>query len=724
MNATHGHHVDPAMTGGSGEASVALLWWFSIAREREVMKRQIFILLAVLLILLCHSMAHSSQWSFLLGGARDEAYSLQQTVDGGFIVAGDTYSYGAGASDVYVLKLNADGTVAWQKTYGGDYIDLAYSIQQTADGGYIVAGEATSLVRGTDAWVLKLNANGTVAWQKVYGGVYGDVARSIQQTGVGGYIMAGQTSSFGVGPSVVWVLKLNADGFVAWQKTHSRSGSLMNPSYDFASSVQQTADGGYVIVGRTYFSNVNHDYDVSVLKLNEDGSVAWEKTYGGSDNDFAWSIQQTADGGYIVAGFTFSFGAGSDDAWILKLNSDGSAAWQKAYGGASVDRANSVQQTADGGYIVAGFTQSFGAGRNDAWVVKLNANGTVAWQKTYGGVFNDEAYSVRQTSDGGYIVAGSTESYGVGGSDVWILKLDQNAGISGCSAGAPTDVVPMDSSAIVTSPDVSIGPSIVSDMPTTATVLDTTVTPVTVCSANYDDFMLRVFIDGRGTGRVTSDPSRMDCTNNCIGFFLSDSTVTLTATPDPGASLISWSVACDAGGQVTMDADKTCVATFTTPADFSGTPVFGSLPLLVNFTDLSLNSPMFWLWDFGDRGSASISSPSHVYRRPGLYTVLLTTTGVAGPALARKVGYVTVGPCAQGPVRVAGPAYFTSVGSAYGVIVSSGTIEIQAMEFAETVNLMESKTVLLTGGYTCDYGTRIGDSLIRGSLMIGGTADQ
>jgi len=344
------------------------------------------------------------------GSSNDQAYSIQQTTDGGYIVAGYTWSFGAGYDDVYILKVNSDGSLAWQKTFGGSSYDAAYSIQQTTDGGYIVAGYMSG-----DVDVLKLNPDGSLAWQKTFGGSSYDAAYSIQQTNDGGYIVAGGTESFGAGGRDVYILKLNSDGSLAWQKTFDES------YVDVANSIQQTTDGGYIVaVGTESFGAGGYAY---ILKLNSDGSLAWQKTFEGGS---AYSIQQTTDGGYIVAGYTNSFGAIYRDAYIVKLNSDGSLAWQKTFGGSNWDEAYSIQQTTDGGYIVAGYTASFGAGSYDAYVLKLSSDGSLAWQKTFGGNDHEKAYSIQQTTDSGYIVAGYTWSFGAGYDDVYILKLDSN----------------------------------------------------------------------------------------------------------------------------------------------------------------------------------------------------------------------------------------------------------------------------------------------------------
>jgi predicted secreted protein len=413
-----------------------------------------------------------SSWDRAYGGSDHYmAYSIQQTSDGGYILAGDTYSFDeAGYSniDLWVLKLDASGNAAWQKTYGGDEggweQDWARSIQQTSDGGYIVAGYTTSFdAVYYDAWVLKLDASGNAAWQKTYGGERFDWVYSIQQTSDEGYIMAGKTDSFGAGwgyPYDAWVLKLDASGNAAWQKTYGGSG------YDWAYSIQQTSDEGYIVAGKTDSFGVD-GCDTWVLKLDASGNAAWQKTYGGSNSDMAYFIQQTSDDGYILAGETKSFGAGDYDAWVLKLDASGNTAWQKTYGGSMYDMASSIQQTSDGGYILAGNTDSFGAGGRDTWILKLDASGNVAWQKTYGGSDSDWASSVQQTSDWGYVVAGGTKSFGAGDYNAWVLKLEVDGVISGsCPDGigadtnavvASTSVSPENSTATTETPNTMVG---------------------------------------------------------------------------------------------------------------------------------------------------------------------------------------------------------------------------------------------------------------------------
>jgi uncharacterized delta-60 repeat protein len=363
----------------------------------------------------------------------------------------------------------------WAKTYGGTNYDYAFSVQQTSDGGYIVAGATKSF--DVDAhkrvWVLKLDSTGSVTWQKAYGGS-DDAASSVEQTADGGYIVAGTTHSFGAGSYDAWVLKLDPRGSVMWQKTYGGS------DWDAAYSIEQTADGGYIVAGETFSFGAGYG-DVWVLKLNPIGGVTWQKTYGGDGTDAAYSVQQTGDNGYIVAGYTISFVAGIYvyDAWLLKLNSIGGVTWQKTYGGSDIDSAYSIEQTADGGYIVAGWTRSFGAGNDDAWVLKLNPTGSITWQKTCGSSYHDYAHSVQQTSDGGYMMAGYIATgynmfFEPEDCDAWLVKLGGDGDVvwnTGSSASThTTSVTPSDSNATTSTTPITTANS-------KATVQDTRVTP-------------------------------------------------------------------------------------------------------------------------------------------------------------------------------------------------------------------------------------------------------
>jgi uncharacterized UPF0146 family protein len=268
----------------------------------------------------------------------------------------------------FTLQTQGAQQVVWQKTFGGSDDDRARSVQETIDGGYIVAGYTWSSSEWEDVYILKLDANGNKLWEKTFGGSDNDGAWFIQQTIDGGYIVAGYTKSYGSGWYNAYLLKLDGAGNKVWEKVFGGS------SWDEARSIQQTNDGGYIVAGYTSSFGAG-SYDVYVLKLDTSGKEVWSKTFGGSSDDLAWSIQQTNDGGYIVAGYTKSFGAGSEDVYILKLDANGNKLWEKTFGGSYDERAYCIQQTRDGGYIVAGYTSSFGVGNYDVYIIKMDANG-------------------------------------------------------------------------------------------------------------------------------------------------------------------------------------------------------------------------------------------------------------------------------------------------------------------------------------------------------------
>jgi|GEM_PF-889737 len=405
------------------------------------------------------------EWEQNYGGSGDDyARSIQQTLDGGYIVAGESESNDGDVSgnngnrDYWILKLDGNGNIQWEQNYGGSGFDEPRSIQQTLDGGYIVAGYSSSNdgdVNGNngnfDYWILKLDATGNVQWEQNYGGSGWDYVNSIQQTLDGGYIVAGNSFSNdgdvsgNNGSFDYWILKLDETGNVQWEQSYGGSDS------EYAESIRQTLDGGYIVAGFSLSNNGdvsgnNGIYDYWILKLDGTGNVQWEQNYGGSGDDRAFSIQQTLDGGYIVAGYSLSNDGdvsgnnGNNDYWILKLDGTGNVQWKQNYGGSGTDLAQSIQQTLDGGYIVAGASTSNNgdvSGNNgiwDSWILKLDGTGNVQWEQSYGGSDSEYAQSIQQTLDGGYIVAGYSESNdgdvsgNNGGYDFWIVKLSNDCG--------------------------------------------------------------------------------------------------------------------------------------------------------------------------------------------------------------------------------------------------------------------------------------------------------
>lgn len=415
----------------------------------------------------------SIEWAKCYGGSGyDIATSTQQTNDGGYIVAGYTNSNDGdiagnhGGEDCWVVKLNSSGAMQWKKTYGGSGSDQFASIQQTSDGGYICGGRTKSYdgnvsgyhggYNADDAWVVKLNSTGEIMWQKSLGGDQAEACTQIIQTADGGYAITGYAGSYngdswiprrdGVGSLDYWIIKLNSSGIFQWQKR------LGGNADDLSYSLRETNDGGFVLAGSSStwiqieFSDVfrNHGIgtnDAWIVKVNSSGSIQWSNSLGGSSNDQANSIGCTNDGGYIVAGYSESNNGdvsenhGANDSWIVKLNSGGGIVWQKSLGGSGYENAISIQQINDGSYIVGGSSTSnngdvtINYGSNDYWIVNVSSTGNIIWQKSLGGSEEEVITSIKQTNDGGYIVAGYTKSNdgdvtgNHGSYDYWVVKL-------------------------------------------------------------------------------------------------------------------------------------------------------------------------------------------------------------------------------------------------------------------------------------------------------------
>jgi hypothetical protein len=368
-------------------------------------------------------------WQRTYGGDDDDqGRSVQQTSDGGFIVCGST-TRSTGYSDTYLIRTNAQGDTLWTRTCGGTKNDEGYSVQQTADGGYIVAGTTRSFgAGGSDVYLIRTDASGDTLWTRTYGGTNDDQGNCVQPTSDGGYIVAGWTYSFGASGHDVYLIKADADGDTLWTKTY---GGF---EWDEGFSVEQTADGGYVIGGYTSGFGAGA-YDVYVIKTNASGDTLWTRTYGGAELDYGYSIQQTSDGGYVIAGASTSFSGGPYDVYLVKTNASGDTLWTRTYG-PSEDGGYSVQQTADGGYIVAGFTYSHS--RWDVYLIKTDPKGDTLWTRTYGGSDYDAGYSVQQTTDGGYVVAGYTRSFGTGNTDVYLIRTDANVDVGPVATLSPS----------------------------------------------------------------------------------------------------------------------------------------------------------------------------------------------------------------------------------------------------------------------------------------------
>ena len=367
----------------------------------------------------------ADEWNRTFGGTEnDYVYSGQQTSDGGYVMAGSTYSFGNGERDFWLIKTDSSGNEQWNKTFGGTNEDRCKSVSQTSDGGYILTGYTYSYGAGRyDVWLLKTDSAGNEEWNRTYGWSDQDYGKSVQQTADGGYIIAGNTDiKIGSGINyAAWLIKVNETGYEEWNRTYD-----LTSKYDAFESVQQTSDGGYIAAGYAW---VYHDgkggYDFWLLKVNDTGVEEWNRTFGGASKDQAYEVRQTPDGGYILTGGTKSFGAGKHDLWLIKTDSNGNEEWNRTYGGAADDYGYSVDITTDGGFVVTGYTRSYSTGsKKDVWLVKKDSEGNEQGHMSFGSKARDDdyGYAVQQLSEYSYMIAGYTKSYGAGGSDAWLIR--------------------------------------------------------------------------------------------------------------------------------------------------------------------------------------------------------------------------------------------------------------------------------------------------------------
>jgi len=361
----------------------------------------------------------SVEWTQTIGGDMiDWGNCIKQTSDGGYIVTGtyDRSYWYPWNGFFYLLKTDVSGVEEWNIKLGGDMEYNGNCVQQTSDGGYIVAGYV-GYGATLDGGLLKADANGNVIWMFNYGGADYDVFYGVLQTSDGGYIAMGSSGSYSLdGNHDVWLLKTDANGVEEWSQTFGES------NYDHGQSIQHTSDGGYIIVGDTDSFGAGMS-DVYLVKTDSSGNEEWSQTFGGTGWDSGYSVQQTTDNGYIITGCIEE--SGSSNVYLVKTDSSGNEEWSQTFGGAEYDVGHSVQQTTDGGYILTGYYSDSADFTADLCLIKTDANGIEEWSQTFGeGNGNDEVGNcICPTSDEGYIITGYTGSWSAGNLDVWLIKL-------------------------------------------------------------------------------------------------------------------------------------------------------------------------------------------------------------------------------------------------------------------------------------------------------------
>nr|WP_319538551.1 PKD domain-containing protein [uncultured Methanospirillum sp.] len=534
-------------------------------------------------------------WQKCFGGSGGEAaISLARTTDGGYIFCGYTNSTDGnvtgnhGNYDYWVVKFDAKGAIEWQRSLGGSDIDIGMTVNQTADNGYLITGYSYSTdgnVTGNhgadDVWALKLSSNGTSEWSTSLGGSKHDWAYSGIQTADGGFFIGGGAGSNdgnvsgNHGDYDVWVEKLTGNGTLEWQKC------LGGSSEDRATSVVAAPEGGYLAAGVSESTDGdvtgNHgDYDAWIVGLNTTGGLEWQTCLGGSGDDGATSIISTKDGGYLIGGYTNSTDGnvsgnhGYYDAWIVKLDAQGNLTWQKCLGGTGDDGAESVTQDSDGGYLIAGYTNSDEGdvsgnhGDYDAWTLKLDAEGNLKWQKCLGGTGDDNAWSLVQVASERYMVAGYAASNdgdvsgNQGNYDVWVVDITRP------DSEKPTPTVDMET--LLSQPGPNGGTSMLGS------------------------------VDNWSLNAVTTENG---------------------PTENEGSS----------------DALK---------VSFTPDETKGSAPLTVAFTSACQGDPTSYYWNFGDGTTSGEKDPVHTYTVPETYSVTLKIMNETSGAIGVLPDSITV----------------------------------------------------------------------------------
>jgi len=367
------------------------------------------------------------------GGADDYGIKVLQTSDGGYLVAAITESFGAGYRDIFLIKTSDLGDTLWTRTIGGTGGEQPSALKVTSDNQFIIAGSTGSKgAGGYDVYLLKIDQNGDTIWTRTYGGIEDEDGCDVIETIDGGYLVVGGTRSFATGSSSMYAIKTNSVGDTLWTKTYTKKSS------NICSSVVQLSDSGYFFVGQTLLPGQISTSDCYFVRTDMAGDTIWTKTYGGADYDGAFLVYKENGGNIVISGTTKSFGAGGFDIFLSMFNINGEEIWIKTYGGALDDYGGIFSPTTDGGYIISGYTENYGAGNQDMFLIKTDTFGDTLWTRTFGG-YNDEwSGSVIQTLDNGFIISGYSNSFG-NGIEVYLVKTNPE-GISGLPQIIPQNI--------------------------------------------------------------------------------------------------------------------------------------------------------------------------------------------------------------------------------------------------------------------------------------------
>jgi hypothetical protein len=405
---------------------------FYFSRHMRIVSKVLF-LLFVVSSLNAETKTWSRSISFNSGTSLDKNDSViaviptNSEIGGAYMIAGSSNSFECCLNDVWFMMLNQNGSIVSQKRYDTGQNDFLASIERVYDG-YILVG--ASIRNGApDAWIMKVNHAGNIQWQKFVGSDDADTFARVKQTPDKGFIVLGENRNTPNKNWAIWLVKFSASGEIEWQKSYDSGKSGSN--YSLA-----LAPGGFIIAGPNF----------STIRFDDFGNILWNKSYGGPKYDQAFAIVQAPEEGFIMTGSTVSFGKGSRNLWIVRIDASGRILWQKAIGLSDIQDGQAIIRSNDGGNIIAGRTDSIGAGGSDGFVVKIDRSGNIQWERTYGGSLFDSLNSVRPTHDRGYVAAGSTKSFHASKYDAWVLKVDENGLLNHCSTIGKAVFIPAENS--------------------------------------------------------------------------------------------------------------------------------------------------------------------------------------------------------------------------------------------------------------------------------------
>jgi hypothetical protein len=364
-----------------------------------------------------------SLWQQFFGGESDDVgFKVIENNNKEYVTVGWTKSFGSGSDDVWLIKTDHYGHMLWNKTFGGKSSDRGFSVKQTIDYGYIITGYTSSFGNGIyDLWLIKTDEFGNEEWNCTYGGGDFDYGLDIIVLNDDGFIITGYTSSFGPPNCNIWLIRTDNFGDLIWNKVFG--GNYCESGFSVIED-----NGNYIISGYTESFGPG-GYDGFIIKTRNDGSIIWNKTYGGAHTDVIRSVEKNEIGGYIAIGWSESYGSNNEDLWIINLDSNGDIIWNKTYNIGYNDEGYSISKTSSDGYIIAGSSQNLYLTDTDFLLFKINNIGEKEWSKTFGGFSDEFAYDITNTSDGGFIITGYSASYGSGRKDIWLIKTNEDGKI-------------------------------------------------------------------------------------------------------------------------------------------------------------------------------------------------------------------------------------------------------------------------------------------------------